>query len=70
MWGLRATGSLIALDQSKWFLVDFKWSLEDMTGEITLLNRNGARIPLEHLDISKAEESMGVWITMDDSQDI
>ena len=74
---LRATDGMIAPGKSKWFLVDFKWtgsdyvyySLEEMPGEITLLDRNGARIPLERLDVSKAEESTGVWIAMGGSQD-
>ena len=74
---LRATDGMIAPGKSKWFLVDFKWtgsdylyySLDEMPGEITLLDRNGARIPLERLDISKAEESTCVWIAMGGSQD-
>ena len=68
---------MIAPDKSKWFLVNFKWtgsdyvnrSMEEMPGEITLLDRNGARIPLERSDVSQVEESLGVWITMDGSLD-
>ena len=74
---LRATGGMIAPDKFKWFLVDFKWTgsdyvyrnMEEMPGEITLLDRNAARIPLQRLDVSQAEESLDVWITMDGSQD-
>ena len=67
MW---ATDGMIAPEKSKWFLVDFKWTgsdyvyhnMEEMPGEITLLDRNGARIPLARLDVSQAAESLGVWI--------
>ena len=38
-----------------------------MPDAITLMDRNGARIPLERVGVSQAEESMGVWIAMDDS---
>jgi len=68
---------MIAPDKSKWFLIDFKWtgsdcvyrSLEEMPGEITLLDIKGVRIPLKWLDFSVAAESLGVWITMDGNQD-
>jgi len=74
---LRATDGMIAPDKSKWFLIDFKWtgsdyvyrSLQEMPGEITLLDRNNIRIPLERLDVSVAAESLGVWIAMDGNQD-
>ena len=64
---LRATGDMIALDKCKLFIVfkrtgtDYVYrSLQEMLGEITLLDRNGIRIPLERLDVSVAAESLGV----------
>ena len=33
------------------------------------LDRNGARIPSERLELSQVEESLDVWIAMDGSQD-
>ena len=74
---LCATGGVIAPAKSKWCLIDFKWtrsdyiyrSLQEMPGEITLLDRNGIRIPLERLDVFVAAESLGVQIAMDGNQD-
>ena len=66
---LRATRDMIEPDKSNWFLVDFKWtgpvnyvyrSIEAMPGEITPLDRNGVRIPLERLDVFQTEESLGL----------
>jgi len=59
---------VIAPDKPKLFLIDFKWTstdyvyrnLQEMPGEITLLDRNGVRIPLERQYVSVAAESLGV----------
>ena len=44
-------------------------NLQEMPGEITLLDRNGIRIPLDRLGVSVVAESLGVWIAMDGNQD-
>jgi len=76
-WVLCAPGGMLASNKSKGFLIGFKWigsdyvyrSLQEMPGEITLLDRSGIRIPLECLHVSVAAESLGVWIAMDGNQD-
>ena len=70
---LRATGGLIAPEKSVFYLIDFDWTGTDYTyrnsinmpGNITLLDKNGDRVPLKRYEVSKAEQSLGVWIAMD-----
>ena len=65
---LCATGGLIAPEKSVFYLIDFQWTGTDYTyrnvtnmpGNITLLDKNGERVPLNRYEVSTAEQYLGV----------
>jgi hypothetical protein len=75
--GLRATGGLIAVAKTRWFLVDLKWTgldyeyrtIADMLGNITLPDENGQEYVVSREEVSTAFESLGVWLALDGNQE-
>jgi hypothetical protein len=74
---LRATGGLIAVAKTRWFLVDFKWTrldyeyrtIADIPGNITLPDANGQDYVVAREEVSTASKSLGVWLALDGNQD-
>jgi hypothetical protein len=71
--GLRATGGALVPTKSHWYLIDFKWtgkiwryrSIEEMPGDISILDTTGQRVILDRHEPQVATETLGVWQAMD-----
>jgi hypothetical protein len=71
--GLRATGGALVPAKSHWYLIDFKWtgklwkyrSIEEMPGELSILDTTGQRVTLNRHEPKVATETLGVWQAMD-----
>jgi hypothetical protein len=75
--GLRASGGALVPSKSYWFFIHFifernRWRYarkEECPGNITIRDIDGnTRVELERLEVSKARETLGVFITMDANQ--
>ena len=73
--GLRATGGALVPSKSHWYLIDFRWTgttwtyrkIQDMPGELSILDTNGRRVTLDRHEPQVATETLGVWQAMDGS---
>jgi hypothetical protein len=71
--GIRATGGAPVPSKSHWFLIDFLWTgkqwryrtIEELPGDVSVLDKDGKRTILERHDPSTATETLGVWQAMD-----
>jgi hypothetical protein len=74
--GLRATGGALRVDKSCWYLIDFVWrnnswhyaSKRDVPGDITVRDADGQVKPLPRLEPHEANETLGIFLTMDGDQ--
>jgi hypothetical protein len=71
--GIRATGCALVPSKSCWFLIDFLWTgtkwryrtMNEMLGDISVLDKDGRRTNLDRHDASTATETLGVWQAID-----
>ena len=70
---LVASGGELDPNKSNCYIIDFEWNgnnweyrkIENMPGNYTLLDKEGNRHPLARHEVSKATETLGVFIAMD-----
>jgi hypothetical protein len=71
--GLRASGGALVPSKSHWYLVDWKWmngswrscTIADNPGDISMLDHNGVRAPLDRVEVTEARKSLGLMIAGD-----
>ena len=74
---LIATGGALSPEKSFCYLIDFRWtgskweyrSLEDLPGEVTLLDVKGNRSPLKRYEPSVGTKTLCIFVAMDGTQD-
>lgn len=77
LWGggLRATGGALSIEKTYWWLVDHSWhpltqswrpcSVQSRPGELWLRTTNSPSQRIRRLEMSDAEETLGIWIAPD-----
>jgi hypothetical protein len=71
--GLRVTGGALVPSKSHWYLIDFKWTgkmwkyrkIDEMPGELSILDTHGQRVTLDRHDPQVATETLATWQAMD-----
>jgi hypothetical protein len=74
--GLRVTGGALRVDKSRWYLIDFVWcgnrwhyaSKRDVPGYIFVRDANGHTKLLARLEPHEANETLGIFLSMDGNQ--
>jgi hypothetical protein len=76
--GLRATGGALVPPTSYWYGIDFKWdprkhtweykTIAELPGTLALKDHQQHVLPLTRLEVSEAQETIGLWIAMDGNQ--
>jgi hypothetical protein len=77
--GLRATGGALVPEKSYWYGIDFHWdpatytwhykSIADLPGSLQLRNHQQDWVTLQRLEVSDAQETLGIFAGVDGNQD-
>ena len=75
--GLTATAGAIVTEKTFWYLIDFAWkggswrykSIAECPGELSAKDLQGTRKAIRRVEVSSAEETLGIFLARTGSQD-
>ena len=80
MWEgiIDATGGALAVEKSRWWLIDFIWddrgnyryaTIDDTPGQLTVRDWDGIVKPIQRMEPTEAYETLGLWMAPDGNLD-
>ncbi len=75
---IDATGGALAVEKSRWWLIDFIWdekgnyryaTIEDTPGQLTVKDWDGIVKPIQRMEPTEAYETLGLWMAPDGNLD-